>query len=124
MSVETGNDAGASFQWKLNGEPLMDSVLFAGVNSRQLTVFAQTLPQAGEYTLEVTNACGTTSSAAAVLELRCASDFNIDGGVDGSDINAFFEAWEAGEPDADLTNDGGVDGLDVSAFFDRWVDGC
>ena len=55
----------------------------------------------------------------------CAADFNQDGGVDGADINAFFEAWEAGESTADVNLDGGVDGADVDAFFLVWeAGGC
>ena len=55
----------------------------------------------------------------------CAADFNQDGGVDGSDVGAFFLSWEAGEPLADINSDGGVDGPDVGAFFDVWqAGGC
>ena len=55
----------------------------------------------------------------------CAADFNQDGGVDGADINAFFEAWEAGEGTADVNLDGGVAGADVDAFFLVWeAGGC
>jgi hypothetical protein len=55
----------------------------------------------------------------------CAADFNRDGGVDGSDVSAFFSAWEAGEGGADVNADGGVDGSDVDAFFALWeAGGC
>ncbi|MCX5689779.1 MAG: hypothetical protein NTV94_08360 [Planctomycetota bacterium] len=55
----------------------------------------------------------------------CAADFNQDGGVDGSDVGAFFLAWEAGDSLADVNMDGGVDGADVGAFFDLWqAGGC
>ena len=55
---------------------------------------------------------------------RCIGDFNRDGGVDGSDVVSFFEAWEAGEVGADVNFSGGVDGSDVEAFFVRWEAGC
>jgi hypothetical protein len=56
---------------------------------------------------------------------ECPADFNQDGGIDGSDIDAFFEAWEAGDTLADLNADGGVDGNDVGAFFTLWeAGGC
>ena len=55
---------------------------------------------------------------------ECLADFNCDGGVDGADIGAFFEAWEAGDTSSDLNSDGGVDGGDVDAFFERWEAGC
>jgi glucose/arabinose dehydrogenase len=54
----------------------------------------------------------------------CTGDFNQDGGVDGSDIFAFFEAWQQGDASADVSQDGGVDGADVEAFFFRWEAGC
>ncbi|MCX5691471.1 MAG: hypothetical protein NTV94_17050 [Planctomycetota bacterium] len=54
----------------------------------------------------------------------CPGDFNQDGGVDGADVDAFFQAWEAGDGTADLNQDGGVDGGDVDAFFGHWEAGC
>ncbi|MCX5691993.1 MAG: hypothetical protein NTV94_19725, partial [Planctomycetota bacterium] len=61
----------------------------------------------------------------SIRPLPCPADFNQDGGVDGQDINAFFEAWEQGDSAADVNFDGGVDGIDVSVFFDAWeAGGC
>ena len=54
----------------------------------------------------------------------CVSDVNSDGGVDGADIQAFFEFWEDGNAAADFNNDGGIDGGDVEAFFEHWESGC
>lgn len=55
----------------------------------------------------------------------CPADFNQDGGVDGSDVEAFFVAWTAAEPEADVNIDGGVDGADVETFFTAWsAGGC
>lgn len=54
----------------------------------------------------------------------CPGDHNRDGGVDGADIAAFFEDWEAGHAAADLNHDGGVDSGDVSLFFLHWEQGC
>ncbi|MBL9001671.1 MAG: hypothetical protein JNK25_11100 [Phycisphaerae bacterium] len=53
----------------------------------------------------------------------CAADFNRDGGVDGSDVEAFFLTWELGEACGDTNLDGGVDGGDVEAFFLVWEQG-
>lgn len=52
----------------------------------------------------------------------CIADWNADGGVDGSDVQAFFADWETG--DADVNEDGGTDGSDVQAFFTFWEAGC
>ncbi|MBS0197218.1 MAG: lamin tail domain-containing protein [Planctomycetes bacterium] len=54
----------------------------------------------------------------------CIGDFNLDGGVDGADVEAFFLAWTAGDNVADLNQDGGVDGGDVEFFFVAWSQGC
>ena len=54
---------------------------------------------------------------------ECPVDFNEDGGIDGADVGAFFDAWSAGEMLADMNNDGGIDGSDVEAFFLRWEAG-
>lgn len=50
----------------------------------------------------------------------CLTDLNGDGGVDGADMHAFFEAWEAGDFAADINRDGGVDFEDASVFMDAW----
>jgi spore coat protein A len=55
----------------------------------------------------------------------CPADFNQDGGVDGADVEAFFDAWESGAPSADVNQDGGIDGSDVETFFAAWeAGGC
>jgi hypothetical protein len=54
---------------------------------------------------------------------ECPADFNQDGGVDGGDVEAFFEAWAVAMPRADVNQDGGVDGADVEFFFTVWTAG-
>ncbi len=54
----------------------------------------------------------------------CLADVNVDGGVDGADVESFFAFWEAANPAADLNGDGGVDGADVESFFTLWEAGC
>lgn len=46
-----------------------------------------------------------------------AADYDNNGGVDGSDLAAFFVDFEAGETCADVDQNGGVDGADIGAFF-------
>lgn len=53
----------------------------------------------------------------------CIADFNGDGGIDGADVEAFFVAWETGDPGSDVNSDGGVDGADVETFFVSWESG-
>jgi len=47
----------------------------------------------------------------------CPADYDQDGGVTGSDVEAFFIDFESGAPCADVDLDGGVTGSDVEAFF-------
>ncbi|MBL9001953.1 MAG: proprotein convertase P-domain-containing protein [Phycisphaerae bacterium] len=55
----------------------------------------------------------------------CAADYNQDGGVDGADVEAFYNDWENAVGCADVNEDGGIDGGDVEAFFNRWeAGGC
>lgn len=58
-------------------------------------------------------------------EPTCPADFNNDGGIDGSDVDAFFTAWQAGEQGADVNLDGGINGEDIEYFFSAWeAGGC
>lgn len=54
----------------------------------------------------------------------CPADVNLDGGIDGGDVEFFFEAWVNALPLGDFNSDGGIDGSDVDAFFARWSAGC
>lgn len=70
---------------------------------------------------------GSTRNYAWVARLgtaaTCIADWNADGGIDGSDVEAFILDWENGT--ADANQDGGVDGADVQAFFLVWeAGGC
>lgn len=55
----------------------------------------------------------------------CFADFDMNGGVDGDDVLAFFAAWDANSDCADVNRTDGVDGDDVLAFFTAWdASGC
>lgn len=66
---------------------------------------------------------GYLSSLSLRVTIFPGADFNLDGGVDGADIEAFFTAWQAGESYADFNVDGGIDGADIEAFFIAWENG-
>jgi serralysin len=76
-------------------------------------------------TLTVTDSGGLTATDTVTVTINpgCFADYNLDGGVDGSDIDSFFQDWELGLPGADTNSDGGVDGADIEAFFDVWTNG-
>jgi hypothetical protein len=78
---------------------------------------------AGEY---VASLAGLRGAGACTTDCPpCTADFNGDGGVDGADLQAFFETWEVGSTCGDANGDGGVDGADVERFMRAWeVGGC
>jgi formylglycine-generating enzyme required for sulfatase activity len=47
----------------------------------------------------------------------CPADYDMNGGVDGGDLAAFFTEFEAGAECADVDGNGGVDGGDLAEFF-------
>lgn len=87
---------------------------------------------AGEYEFRfhaLLESTGELAQRQMLLQVRfdkpaCDADMNTDGGIDGADINAFFDVWETGEVGGDLNHDGGVDGMDVQFFLEHWEAGC
>lgn len=120
--VSTGG--ATTYRWRKDGGNLFNGAVYSGVLTPVLVINANDPTQSGSYTLSITNACGVTTTQPAIVEIACPADFNNDGGIDGSDVSAFFEAWETGHESADLNFDGGIDGLDVETFFIRWESGC
>jgi fibronectin type 3 domain-containing protein len=117
-----------SYQWFKDSIPVSDAVNISGANTDTLTIDNLSAGDEGAYSVHITSPCGNVSSRRAlltVLPLPCPADFNQDGGVDGADVSAFFEAWEAGDSSADVNLDGGVDGSDIDTFFTAWeAGGC
>jgi hypothetical protein len=124
LSATVVNTGSATYRWRKNGANLFNSATFAGVTTPTLSIHTRDPNDSGAYALISVNACGSVTSDVAIVDVRCLSDFNEDGGVDGSDVVEFFIAWEQGLATADSNQDGGIDGGDVSAFFDRWEAGC
>ena len=125
LSISVGVPANAqySYRWRQNGQNLFNVAgLITGATTRTLTLLSDDSSLAGSYECVLTNSCGTTTSSA--VEIPCPADFNGDGGVDGSDVEAFFAVWVTGDTSGDINQDGGVDGADIEAFFTRWADGC
>ncbi|MBS0198803.1 MAG: hypothetical protein JSR77_18810 [Planctomycetes bacterium] len=132
LSLQATSSNGAlSFQWRkknASGEfiPLVEGErgIFTEVNTNTLFISAIDCTGAGTYDCLVCDSCGCFPSAAATLNVQAPGDFNMDGGSDGSDVDAFFAAWETGDPSADVNLDGGVDGADVQFFYYYWERGC
>lgn len=116
----------SSYRWRRNGVNLSDNANISGATTRTLTITAVTPADEGEYRCFITGACDSDLSGIATLTLLpppCPGDYNQDGGIDGSDIAAFFDDWVAGAPRADTNLDGGIDGSDIDTFFISWSSG-
>lgn len=67
----------------------------------------------------------TGQSGDLVSQTYCPADFNQDGGIDGADVEAFFDQWSIADPTADVDQSGGIDGADVEYYFVIWQNaGC
>ncbi len=55
---------------------------------------------------------------------KCPADFEGDCDLDGDDVGAFLDAFNANDPAADFNGDGAWDFFDVSAFLSAFNAGC
>ncbi len=131
LVVAATSDLPATYRWRHDGVDLVDGPTpwgssRTGSASPILTITGTAADDSGVYTCAVGSACGVVESEGADVTLGncCPADFNLDGGVDGGDVEAFFLAWEAADPSGDMNADGGVDGADIEFFFLRWEAGC
>lgn len=86
------------YQWRRNGQYVVEGGHFVGANSNMLTILAATELEAGTYDC-VVNACGQIYSNPATLTVGgCPSaDYNRDGDVGtDADIEAFFRVLGGG----------------------------
>lgn len=124
MAMSRGQEP-LEYQWFYGGVAIEDNTIFEGSRSRTLA----TAPLRGGcydglFTFVVTNQCGSVVSPGAIMPRLSIADFNIDGGVDGSDVQSFFEAFAPSLPVADVNCDGGIDGADIETFFVCWMLNC
>lgn len=87
-----------------------------------LTILNAQFDDGGQYTAVFSTDCGSNTSRPADVTINppcpiCIADFNNDGGVDGSDLAAFVNAFEQGLNCADANADGGVNFDDFADFF-------
>ncbi|MCX5688247.1 MAG: hypothetical protein NTV94_00385 [Planctomycetota bacterium] len=122
LAIEANGSGELGYQWRHDGIAI-DAMANPSAATNLLTLDSASWGDLGTYDCVVSDACASVTSRAAQVS-ACAGDFNCDGGVDGSDIESFFRAWESGETFADVNVDGGVDGADVEMFFRRWEAGC
>ena len=144
-AAPTNGYGSVSLQWLRNGVPIMDGPggaspgggIVSGAHATldsptkrtlaALTIVNSMPSDSGYYTVVFSNPCGSTTSIPAdvLVVPPCPADFNRDGGIDGADIAAFFDAWETGDLSADVNLDHMLDNSDIDAFFLAWeAGGC
>ncbi|MFZ4574637.1 MAG: GC-type dockerin domain-anchored protein [Phycisphaerales bacterium] len=69
---------------------------------------------------EFTEFNGRGAAFLATLPGPCDRDYSCDRLIDGDDVIAFFERWDAHDLSADLNHDGVLDATDVAIFFEEW----
>jgi len=111
----TGEDFYGFTNWAF-GEP---NNVNGGIEDR-IHLFGSQLPRAGTWN----DYPGAFNVRGYIVEFPfCAADYNADGGVDGTDVQVFFNDWSDSAGCSDVNSDGGIDGSDVQAFFDVWSRG-
>lgn len=63
-------------------------------------------------------------NSVTIRAVKCPSDFNGDGFVNGDDFDGYVDAFEAGNVEADFNRDGFVTGDDFDAFVAGFAGGC
>lgn len=124
LIVTAGSGLGMEFQWLQNGTPLTDDGRVSGAATDHLTILDAVWADEGEYTVVVSNSCGSVESNAATVTVACPADFNGDHVVDTLDLLLYLNSWSSGSQSADYNGDGTVNTLDFLAFLNDWVAGC
>ncbi len=115
------------YQWFKDGQPLANSPRISGADSDTLQIQNFSSDDNGQYHVTVSNPCGDDQSIAVEIRLvpACPGDFNDSGGIDASDLAAFFSAYEQGLRVADVDLSGGIDAGDLAVFIASYeAGGC
>jgi len=121
-----GHDS-LAYQWRRvlddgSRADLFDDGHFSGTTTPTLTLANAEAADAGAYECVVSNACGSDISDIAIL--RCATDADRNGFVNGDDFDFFVGAFISGEGSADIDGNGFVNGDDFDRFEVAFETGC
>lgn len=128
-----------TFQWFRGVTPLVDGTGgIHGSTTSVLTIDPAREDAEGDYSVVISNSCGTITSAVARVTVLCGADFDDgsgfgipDGGVTIDDLLYYLQQFERGVDEADVddgsgtnTLDGGVTIDDLLYFLARFEAGC
>jgi hypothetical protein len=123
VSVPVYAPAPFTIQWRRNGVNVVNNSRTSGATTPELTIDPARNSDRGVYTAAVTTACGTFSSAGALLNF-CPADYNESGTVSVQDIFDFLAGYFAGNPRADFNGSGGLSVQDIFDFLAAYFTGC
>lgn len=88
-----------------------------------MRLLSTTAGDAKNYRCTATAGCGSVTTSTATLTM-CPADFTCDGFIDVFDFFDFVNAFENGNPIADVDGDGFLDFLDYVEFIELFESGC
>jgi hypothetical protein len=129
----TVHAAGVStYRWRKNGTPLSDGGKIAGSGTGVLTINQLAAGDAGAYSVEVSNGCGSLVSEEAVLTVGSVCYANCDGSIvqpilNVNDFVCFLGKYAAQDPYANCDGSTAPPVLNVNDFIcfqTRYAAGC
>ncbi|HYD01515.1 MAG TPA: immunoglobulin domain-containing protein [Phycisphaerales bacterium] len=142
FQVEATGQAPLTYRWRRNGVNLTDGAwpsgaVVAGAATPVLTITGVRGGEAGVYTCETTNGCGSSVSTGASLSVRSADVGSTggvpesDGALDNNDFVVFIDLFFQRDARADVGGTGGIAGSDGAwdnndfvVFIDLFFSGC
>ncbi len=120
FSVAVSGGAPFTYSWRKFGVPLSNNGHFSGVSSPTLTISPVQALDSGAYTVRITNACGTVTSAVAGLTVATCYA-NCDGSTTAPvlnvlDFSCFLNKFAAGDPWANCDQSTTAPVLNVNDF--------
>lgn len=125
FSIVASSPAPIAYQWRRNGEPLIDGGPIHGATTSTLTINPVQPDDAGSYDVVVSNECAVVVSDPATLTVTplAPADLNQDGVVNTLDLGILLSFWgPVGVfPAADINGDGTINSLDLGILLSSWT---
>jgi len=94
MFVATDGSLPQAFQWRRNGQPLVNGGPISGADSPTLIIDPVSQSDSGAYDVMISNSCGSVVSDTAQLAVvRCTADIDESGSVNVSDLLLVVQLW-------------------------------
>jgi|GEM_PF-3535586 len=127
FTILASGTAPLSYQWKKDGSNLSDGGNISGATSNTLTINPVATADAGDYTCEVSNDCGTDTSNAATLTVKTppsvtthptsqeiCTDDSVQFTVAASGTTPLTYQWK--KDGSNLSNGGSISGADTATL--------